>query len=140
MGINFQELTFLVDESIPRPIVIALRALKIPRIEHFLDVNLGGVDDVEWLQSLSGHNLVVLSNNDRILWIPDEKRALMASDLGFIATQGGKKKIWQQARDILRFWDRVSAVVGEPRPFAYKLTSSDFRRHELTANPNEKSP
>lgn len=129
---DLQELTFLFDESIPKPVVVALKALKLERVAHFLELNLGGVKDTDWLRDLSGHRLVVLSNNHRILYIPHEKQALLGSDLGFIATRAGQKKIWQQARDILGHWEKIAASVEEARPFAYKLTKTAFEPHALT--------
>jgi len=128
---DLQELTFLLDESIPKPVATSLKALKIGRVAHFLDLELGGVDDSEWLCQLSGHRLVVLTNNYRILYVPREKQALLASDLGLITTKSGQKKIWEQARDILQHWDKISACAEEARPFAYKLTKTTFEPHDL---------
>ena len=128
---DLQELTFLTDESIPKPVATSLKALKIERLAHFLELDLGGVDDTEWLRQLSGHRLIVLTNNYRILYVPREKQALISSDLGLITTKAGQKKIWQQARDILQHWDKIAASTGETRPLAYRLTKTTFEPHSL---------
>ncbi len=112
----------------------SLRVLKLPRIAHFGELGLRGVRDDVWLRELSGHGLVVLSNDHRLLAVPHERQALQSSDLGFIAIKAGEKKIWEQARDILRWWDRISVASEEDtRPFVYKLTKTTFEPIALSA-------
>jgi hypothetical protein len=129
---ELKDLNFVFDESVPKHVLKALKALRIPRVAHFNDLQLRGVKDEVWLRQLSGHRLVVLSNDHRLLTVPHEKQALQASDLGFIAIKAGEKKVWEQARDILWWWERI-AKAGEhdDRPFAYKLTRSKLERCAL---------
>ncbi len=109
-------------QSLPRALLLLrapCEAITYPRKEGPVT---RGTPDTSWLAWVGENGYLAVSQNRRILDVPDERAALERHAAGCIFLASGQWKAHEVARLLLNRWDWFRLVdVNEPRPFAYLL-------------------
>lgn len=83
-----------------------------------------GTLDSDWVPVVAGNNWVVVLRDKRLDRRPAEIAALAANPVrALVLNRAGQLTVWNQLRQLARWWDSVEEQVSEPAPWIATVNS-----------------
>jgi len=113
--------TVFFDRTCGKKLPQAFKLLGLP-VEGHADHFAHDEHDDVWLAAVGTWGWVVITNDKNIRRNQAERQALLAHNVGCFMLGGGSRTRWEQARILMRAWDRMQEVFANmPRPFIFAI-------------------
>jgi hypothetical protein len=111
----------LCDENIGTRVPYALNLVDLDAVSSH-QAHLLGATDVEWLKVVAKKKYLAFSCNKDMLYIPEERDAIIAEKVGIIFLTSGQEQLANTLRLLLSKWKWFETIdMLVPRPFVYYL-------------------